>query len=124
MLNFQKILFAFVFVFITSKTFSQSTIENNPNVISQTHYYSFKGNEKCNKEIINELQNDLKKTEFVVDVNIKYSVEKKSGYIKVITQEKPVVKETDRSFSPAILKNIMLKHQLQPTHYSVEAGIK
>lgn len=124
MLKIQKILFAFVLVFVSSKTFSQSTIENNPNVISQTHYYSFVGNEKCNKDIINELQNDLKKTEFVIDVNIKYSVEKKSGYIKVITQEKPVVKETDRSFSPAILKNILLKHHLQPTHYSVEAGVK
>lgn len=111
-------------IFTSSKFYSQTIDLKDPNLITRTHFYSFDGDENCNKNIINQMQDEIKKVEFVADVVTKYSVEKKSGMLKIITQEKPKVKEGDHEFSPAILKNILLRHHLAPVNYSVENGLK
>lgn len=119
-----KTLLFISLIFTSGKIYSQKIDLNNPNLITRTHYYSFDGDEKCNKDVINQMQDEIKKVDFVADVVTKYSVEKKSGMIKVVTQEKPKVNERDPVFSPAVLKNILLRHHLFPVNYSVEAGAK
>ncbi|MES2568057.1 MAG: hypothetical protein V4565_14375 [Bacteroidota bacterium] len=122
-MNKPLILFLFVFFFF-GKLFSQSNLQNDPSLFTNTHYYTFKGDGNCNKEHINKLQSELKQIEFVKDVTIRYSDEKKSGSIKVITQEKPIVEEGQRSFSPAVLKNELIKFNLSPINYTSELGAK
>ena len=124
MRNRISLVFFALFFCCFNKGFSQTEIENNPNLITHTHFYSYKGNSQTTKATVNELQEDLKKCEFVKEVIIKYTDDKKAGYIKVITQEKPVTKEGDKSFSPAVLKNMLLKHKLSPIVYTIENGIK
>jgi len=117
---FLKTFLAFTFLVISKASFSQTT----DNLITHTHYYSFSGDNTCNKDKINNLQEAIQKIEFVSDVTIKYADEKKSGMVKVITRETPVVNEGDHYFSPAELKNALTRFGLSPINYSIEDGAK
>lgn len=113
-----KTFFAFAFLIISKTTFSQSDL------ITHTHYYSFTADAMCTKDKINQLQDEIKKIEFVNDVTIRYAAEKQSGLLKVITKETPVINEGDHVFSPAELKNALLRFGLSPMNYSIEDGAK
>ena|ERR1700752_3226977 len=115
-----KSLLAFTFLVISKASFSQT----NDNLITHTHYYSFSGDSNCNKDKINQLQDAVQKIEFVSEVTVKYGAEKQAGLMKVITREKPVVNEGDHVFSPAELKNTLLRFNLSPINYSIEDGAK
>jgi hypothetical protein len=120
----QLLFLSFYSFFLTPVClFSQNTIDPNPNLITKTHFYSFKGNSSIQKADVNRMQEELLKVEFVKDVLIKFSDEKKSGSLKVITQERPVVKEGDHVFSPAVLKNLLFKYNLEPIVYTIEPGV-
>lgn len=83
--------------------------------IMKTHSYSFKNAE--NKEVINKIQQELERLDFVTQVKIKYAEPKKSGLLIITTSEKPVKNENDKVFSPTALKSVLLKNNITPIEY-------
>jgi hypothetical protein len=80
------------------------------------HSYIFSGTLSADK--ITNLESQLMRLEFISEAKIKYKPEKNRGQILFTTQEMPITKEGDKSFSPTTVKQLLIQNNLTPAEYS------
>ena len=66
--------------------------------VIKTHSYSF--TDCASKEQVYDLQHDLQKMQFVTNVDVKFSLQKKVGVIMIMTSEPPITSEAEEGFKP------------------------
>jgi hypothetical protein len=103
-----KTALVFTFFMISKSSFSQD-------LIIKTHTYSFTDCE--NKDVVYKIQEDVKKINFVTNVDIRYNSYKKTGVMIVNTSETMIRGESDEGFSPTWLKEVLIKDGAMPYKY-------
>lgn len=116
MKNILSILFFALFFSFNYVSVSQEINTLGPNEFFMMHYYTFEGNASQDK--LDELEKSLAKLEFVSEAKVKYKFEKSMGQIVLVVKEKEIIHESDKSFSPAAIKQIIIKNGFSPLEYS------
>lgn len=116
MKNTLSILFFALFFSLTYVSVSQETNTLGQNEFFMMHYYTFEGNATQDK--LDELEKALLKLEFVSEAKVKYKFEKSMGQISLVVKEREIVHEGDKTFSPAAIKQTIIKNGFSPLEYS------
>lgn len=117
MKNYLSILLFAFFFSLNLVSYSQEKNALGPNEFFTMHYYTFEGN--ANQDKLDDMEKSLSKLEFVSEAKVKYKFEKSMGQIVLIVKEKDMTSEGDKTFSPATIKQTIIKNGFSPMEYSV-----
>lgn len=102
---------------IAFTSFSQTANELNQNEFLIIHYYSFEG--IASQDKLDALEQSLAKLDFVIEAKVKYKFEKSFGQITLVVKDKEMKSEGDKTFSPASIKQAIIKNGFTPIDHSV-----
>jgi ribosome maturation protein Sdo1 len=120
MKNITSLFFLFL-IFSSIQLFSQQ--RNNAidqKEIAIIHYYTFEAN-NVSQDRLDALQQALVKLEFVTETKIKYKAEKGKGQVIMVIKQPPVTSESQKEFSPTIIKKTLLNMGFTPVQHSTGA---
>lgn len=117
MKNTLSILFFALFFGFSYVSVSQEINTLGQNEFFMMHYYTFEG--YATQDKLDELEKALAKLEFVSEAKVKYKFEKSKGQIVLVVKEKVMVHEGDKTFSPATIKQTIIKNGFSPMDYSI-----
>lgn len=120
MKNTLSILFFALFFSFSIISVSQETTTLAPHEYFTMHYYTFGGN-NVGQDRLDALEQSLSKLEFVSEAKVKYKNEKNMGQIVLVVKEREMVQEGDKTFSPATIKQTIMKNGFSPMDHSIGA---